>query len=118
MCIFLNGHEPDNIPEGIKGYITEYHFYANEADHDQFKYKFPSCWKDAIRCSMVINEYQRLYPGWYDKVNHIPYFPRIVLYKEEPTPEMYRMGLRRINCVGMDYEKAKPIIEMFSKQAA
>lgn len=118
MCMFMNCHEPRNIPEGIKGYITEYHWYANEADHDQFKNKIPSCWKDAIRCSMIINEYERLYPGWYDAVNHLPYFPRIVQYKEEPTQAMKDLGLGRNNLVNMDFDKAKPIIEMFSKQAA
>lgn len=118
MVMFLNCHEPRNIPEGIKGYITEYHCYANEADPDQFKDKMPACYKDALRCSLIINEYERLYPGWYDIDNHKPYFPRIVLYKEEPTQKMFKLGLRKMNCVNMDYEKAKPIIEMFSKQAA
>lgn len=118
MCMFMNCHEPRNIPEGIKGYITEYHWYANEADPDQFKDKIPGIYKDALRCSLIVNEYQQLYPGWYDVDNHKPYFPRIVQYREDPTPLMYKMGIRKMNCVNMDYEKAKPIIEMFSKQSA
>lgn len=117
MVAFLNCHEPRNIPEGIKGYITEYHMYANEADHDQFKDKIPSCYKECLRASLIINEYQRLYPGWYDLATHTPHFPRIVVYKEEPTAQMYKLGLRKTNCVNMDIEKATPIFKMFSQAA-
>lgn len=109
MSMFLNCHEPRNIPEGIKGYITEYHMYPNEAEPKQFEDKMPSCHKQCIRASMVLNEYSRKDSGYYDLANHKPYFPRIVVYKDEP--DMYYP-------VNMDYNIAKPILEKFTKQAA
>lgn len=108
MQMFLNCHEPRNIPEGIKGYPTQYHIYANEASASQFEDKI-SCHLQCTRASLVINKYEKLYPGYYDVRTHTPYFPHIVVYKDNPEP---------LHCVNMDYEKAKPILEEFTKQAA
>lgn len=107
MNMMLNCHEPRNIPEGIKGYITHFHIYANEASAGQFEDKI-SCHLQCQRASLVINKYQKMYPGYYDVKTHTPYFPHIVVEKDNPEP---------LHCVNMDYEKAKPILEEFTNQA-
>ena len=108
MQMVFNCHEPRNIPEGIKGYITHFHIYANEASASQYEDKI-SCHLQCQRASLIINKYQSLYPGYYDKSTHTPYFPHIIVTKENPgKPE----------CVNMDYVKAKPIFDEFTKQAA
>lgn len=108
MNIWLNCHEPRNIPDGIAGYITHYHIYANEASAGQFQDKI-SCHFQCQRASLVINKYQKLYPGYYDIRTHTPYFPHIIVEKDNPEI---------LHCVNMDYQKAKPILEEFTKQAA
>jgi len=107
MDMMFNCHEPRNIMEGIAGYIDRYHIYANEAKASQFEDKI-SCHFQCQRASLVINKYEKLYPGHYDVRTHTPYFPHIVVEKDKPEP---------LHCVNMDYEKAKPILEEFTNKS-
>lgn len=108
MNIWLNCHEPRNIPDGIAGYITHYHIYANEASAGQFQDKI-SCHFQCQRASLVINKYQKMFPGYYDVKTHTPYFPHIIVEKDNPEV---------LHCVNMDYEKAKPILQEFTNQSS
>lgn len=102
-------HEPRNILEGIAGYISHYHIFANEASSGQFENKI-SCYLACQRAGLVINKYVSMYgKGYFDTTTKIPYFPHIVVEKERPEP---------LHCINMDLQKAKPILEEFTKQAA
>lgn len=108
MDMMFSCHEPRNILEGIAGYPTHYHVYANSAKHSTFIDKIPDCYRECIQASLVINKYTSLYAGYYDVNTHTPYFPHIVVRKDNPKP---------LHCVNMDYEKAKPILEEFTNKA-
>lgn len=107
MQMMLNCHEPRNIPEGIKGYISHFHIYANEAEASQYENKI-SCHLQCKRASLVVNEYERLYPGYYDLKTHTPYFPSIMVIKDKPEP---------MHFINMDPVKLKPILDEFTKQS-
>lgn len=108
MDMMFSCHEPRNILPGIAGYISHYHIYTNEASASQFEDKI-SCHLQCQRASLVMNKYEKMYQGYYDVKTHTPYFPHIVVEKDKPEP---------LHCVNMDYEKAKPILEEFTQQAA
>lgn len=108
MDITVICHEPRNILEGLKGYITHYHIFANEADATQYENKI-SCWMKCQQAALAINKYEALYKGHYDTILKMPFFPHIVVEKEKPEP---------LQCINMDWKKAQPILEQFTKQAA
>lgn len=99
-------HEPRNILEGIRGYISHYHLFANEASAVQFEDKI-SCYLKCIQASLAINEYEKMYKGYYDVETHMPYFPHIVVDKNNPEP---------LQCYNMDAFKAKAILDEFTKR--
>lgn len=101
-------HEPRNILEGLKGYISHYHIFANEADATQYENKI-SCWLKCQQAALVINKYEGMYKGHYDTILKTPFFPHIIVEKEKPDP---------LQCMHMDPIKALPILEHFTKQAA
>lgn len=108
MDISLICHEPRNILEGLKGYISHYHIFANEADATQYENKI-SCWMKCQQAALAINKYESLYKGHYDVIMKTPFFPHIIVEKDQPDP---------LQCINMDWQKAKPILEEFTKQAA
>lgn len=101
-------HEPRNILEGLKGYISHYHIFANEADATQYENKI-TCWLKCQQAALAINKYEALYKGHYDVIMKVPFFPHIIVEKEKPEP---------LQCINMDWIKAQPILEEFTKQAA
>lgn len=107
MDMMFSLHEPRNIPEGLKSYPTHYHMYKNNADYKQFVEKIPACYKECWKATLIVNEYTRLYPGHYDVQTHTPYFPHIIVEKDNPLPLKY---------VNMDTEKLKPILEYHTKK--
>lgn len=107
MDMMFSCHEPRNILPGIAGYISHYHIYANEASSVQFEDRI-SCYLQCQRASLVINKYEKSFPGYYDVKTHTPYFPHIVVEKDKPEP---------LHCVNIDYVKANPILEEFTKKA-
>lgn len=107
MDMMFSCHEPRNILEGIAGYPTHYHVYANNASPSQFQDKILGCYQECQKASLVVNEYTKLYPGYYDVKTHTPHFPHIVVVKDKPKPLHY---------VNMDYEKLKPILDAFTKK--
>lgn len=107
MDMMFSCHEARNILPGIAGYIDTYHIYANESSATQFEDRI-SCYLQCQRASLVIQKYERLYPGRYDVNTHTPYFPHIRVEKDNPEP---------LHCINMDYSKAKPILEEFTNKA-
>lgn len=105
MEMWFSCHEPRNILEGIAGYPTHYHVYRNNASRSQFEDKILGCYRECVQASFVVNEYSRLYPGHYDVQTHTPYFPHIVVEKDNPLPLRY---------VNMDTIKLKPILDEFT----
>lgn len=107
MDMMFSCHEPRNILEGITGYPSHYHVYKNNASQDQFKNKILGCYRECLIATLIVNEYTRLYPGYYDVQTHTPHFPHIIVKKDKPIPLEY---------VNMDPEKLKPILEHHTKK--
>lgn len=107
MDMFFSCHEPRNILEGITGYPTHYHVYKNNASQDQFEKKILGCYRECLIATLIVNEYTRLYPGSYDVKTHTPYFPHIIVEKDNPLPLQY---------VNMDPVKLKPILDRHNKK--
>lgn len=93
-------HEPRNILEGFAGYISHIHIFANEASESQFEDKV-SFHVACNKASHAINKYQKEDKGFYDVLHNKPYFPHIIVEKDNPYP---------LKCVNIDNKLLEKIL--------